>query len=143
MMISKCRIAKLIEKENEYYSHVSTKTIFSFLETFFLNRVVPHVRIFPFKKIVVKARFIFLFLKSDRGRNDDNFEAWDSKVNKEKEYYFHVSTKTIFSFLETFFLNRVVPHVRIFPFKKIVVKAQFIFLFLKSDRGRNDADFEA
>ena len=110
-MISKCRIAKLIEKENEYYSHVSTKTIFSFLETFFLNRVVPHVRIFPFKKIVVKARFIFLFLKSDRGRNDDNFEAWDSKVNKEKEYYFHVSTKTIFFFLETLLLNRVVSHV--------------------------------
>ena len=79
--------------------------------------VVPHVRIFPFKKIVVKARFIFLFLKSDRGRNDDNFEAWDSKVNKEKEYYFHVSTKTIFSFSETLLLNRVVLHVQISLFK--------------------------
>lgn len=73
--------------------------------------VVPHVRIFPFKKIVVEV------ISDSFCGKDDDFEVSDSKVNKEKEYYFHVSTKTIFSFSETLLLNRVVLHVQISLFK--------------------------
>ena len=73
--------------------------------------VVPHVRIFPFKKIVVEV------ISDSFCGKDDDFEVSDRKVNKEKEYYFHVSTKTIFSFSETLLLNRVVLHVQISLFK--------------------------
>lgn len=40
------------------------------------------VRIFPFKKIVVEVI-------SDSFCGKDDFEVSDSKMNKEKEYYFH------------------------------------------------------
>lgn len=69
--------------------------------------VVPYVRIFSFKKIVVEVI-------SDSFCGKDDFEVSDSKVNKEKEYYFHVSTKTIFSFSETPLLNAL-SHTFRFP----------------------------
>lgn len=72
------------------------------------------VRIFPFKKIVVEVI-------SDSFCGKDDFEVSDSKVNKEKEYYFHVSTKTIFLLWNASF-KRVVPHIWISLFKKIIVE---------------------
>ena len=83
-------------------------------------------------------------MNSDRRRNDDDFEAWDNKVNRKRKgiLFPRIDENNLFLFRNASSKPRRLTRLDFFS-KKIVVKAQFIFLFLKSDRGRNDADFEA